>query len=155
VGPDGKLLAGYRKINLFGNDFLWAKSGDKPAQIAQTELGLMSVVICRDIRDKIPENIPRTASEGPPLFDGQRVELVAACANWGKGGFPANAWMDFVADNKCTLVLANRWGKEENDSHGEYTQDFGQGGSCIIEPDWTVHIDGLKFRQDCVVTAAL
>jgi predicted amidohydrolase len=156
VGPDGKLLTSYRKVNLFSSDFLWAKPGDKSAPIIKTELGRMGIVVCRDLRDKIPKNIPRTASSDPALFDGQRVDIVAASTNWGKGGFPATTWMDFVADNKCTLVATNRWGKETNEEeHGEYVQDFGQGGAAIIEPDWTVHIDGLIFRQDCVVTAAL
>lgn len=152
VGPDGRLLTGYRKVNLWGNDFLWARPGAASAPVVRTELGDMSVVVCRDLRDKIPDNIPRTAASGPKLFDGRKVDVVAACVNWGKGGFPSTSWMDFAADNGCVLAVANRWGKEEV---GTFTQDFGHGGSCVIEPDWTVHTGGLAFRQDCVVTAAL
>lgn len=151
-GPDGSMLVTYRKINLWGNDFLWATPGISPPEVVMTELGLMSVVVCRDVRDKIPGNIPRTASKDPPLFDGKRVDIVAMCVNWGKGGFPSTSWMEFVADNKCTAVIANRWGEERN---GTFCQDFGQGGSAIIESDWKVHTGGLKFGEDCVVSTAI
>jgi len=153
IDPSGNLVASYRKINLFSTDFLWAKPGKEPAPVVQTEHGFMSVITCRDLRDEIPESIPRTART-QSMFERQKIDVVAACVNWGKGGFPATSWMDFTADNKlCVLAVANRWGKEEG-SNG-YTQNFGHGGSCIIEPDWTVHTSGLKFNQDCVVTAIL
>lgn len=152
VGPDGTLLSSYRKINLWGNDFLWASPGREPAPIVPTELGRTSVIICRDLRDKIPTNIPVMASKKPqPLWKAQRVDVVAACLNWGKGGFPSTTWMDFAADNECTLAVANRWGEEEN---GTFRQNFGQGGSCVIRPDWSVHTGGLHFSQDCVVSAS-
>lgn len=152
VGPDGALVSSYRKINLWGNDFLWASPGREPAPIVQTELGRTSVIICRDLRDKVPTNIPIMASKKPqPFWKAQKVDVVAACLNWGKGGFPSTTWMDFAADNECTLAVANRWGAEEN---GTFRQSFGQGGSCVIRPDWTVHTGGLKFNQDCVVSAS-
>ncbi len=151
VGPDGAVLAATRKVNLWGNDFLWATPGVEPAPVVRTELGRASVVVCRDLRDKVPSNIPRTAARREPaLFGGQAVDLVAACVNWGDGGFPSTSWMDFAANNSCTLAVANRWGEEKN---GSFTQDFGQGGSAVVEGDWTVHTGGLAFGEDCVVTA--
>ena len=125
--------------------------------MVKTPFGQTSLVVCRDLRDKIPSNIPRPeriASGGPAMFDGQALDMVAACVNWGKGGFPPTSWMDFAADNRCTLVIANRWGVERVEEIG-FEQDFGHGGSAIIQPDWTVHTGGLKFGEDCVVTAAL
>ena len=151
VSPSGVLISKSRKINLWSTDFLWATPGLEPAQIVETDLGFMSVVICRDLRDKIPSNIPRTAARTPSIFEGKKVDIVAACVNWGKGGFPSTSWMDFASDNGCVIAVANRWGKEEV---GSFTQDFGHGGSAIIEPNWTVHTGGLEFRMDCVVTAS-
>lgn len=151
IGPDGRVVTTYRKVNLFSSDFMWATSGDKPASIVTTDFGRTSVVVCRDLRDKIPQNIPRFATPTSSLWDGQPVDLVAACVNWGKsGGFPSNSWMDFVANNRCNLIIANRWGIEQNNG---YSQDFGPGGSCIIEKNWKVHIDGLKWDVNAVVTA--
>jgi predicted amidohydrolase len=152
VDPNGRLVESYRKMNLWGNDFLWATPGIDNPSVVNTELGLMSLVICRDLRDKNPTNIPRVASNSG-LFCGKKVEVVAACTNWGKGGgFPSTTWMDFAADNKCTLVVSNRWGEECN---GSMVQDFGQGGSCVIDPTWKVHTGGLVFGSNCVVSAAI
>jgi predicted amidohydrolase len=150
ISPQGEIISCCDKINLFSTDFLWSKPGIEPAPIVQTDLGLLSVVICRDLRDKIPKNIPRLSSDDSSIFNGKKVDVVAACVNWGKGGFPSTSWMDFVADNSCVLAVANRWGKEAN---GSFSQNFGQGGSAIIEPNWTIHTGGLKFNADCVVTA--
>lgn len=150
ISPQGEAVAKYRKVNLWGNDFLWATPGDSPPPIVNSEYGPLSLVICRDIKARIPSNIPRTASV--PFFNGVKPKYIAACTNWGKGGFPSTSWMDFATNHKCTLVLANRWGEEKN---GGFTQDFGNGGSIIIEPSWKVHTNGLSFNQDCVVTAAL
>jgi predicted amidohydrolase len=158
ISPQGKLVMVVRKVNLWGNDFLWATPGETKPPVVKTELGNVSIVICRDIRGKYPLNIPRTAeAKEPPFFGGQKLDLVAAPANWGKGGFPATTWMSFVAENKCALVVANRWGEEFNDTeeHGPFNQDFGHGGSTIIERDWKIHIEGLKFSQDCLVTACM
>jgi len=151
VSPEGKILTSYRKVNLFGTDFLWATPGFDSAPVVETEFGATSIVVCRDLRNKIPQNIPRMASKSVPLFGTQKLDLVAASVNWGKGGYPANSWMDFVADNHCTLIIANRWGKEEGSNH--YRQDFGQGGSIIIEPNWKCHTGGIDFANNCVVTA--
>jgi predicted amidohydrolase len=157
MDPSGNLILNVHKKNLFSSDFHWATSGEAleegPPPIVKTELGWMSVVICRDIRNKYPTNIPRVAAE-VPMFKDRRVDIVAAPANWGKGGFPASTWMEFTAENKCTLVVANRWGSEVNQGvHGNYEQDFSQGGSAIITRDWQVHIEGLLFSSDCVVSS--
>jgi len=154
VDPTGKLISSYRKINLFSSDFLWATPGEEAAPVVETAFGKTGLVICRDLRDKIPKNIPRMAVDGPPLFKKEKVDLVIACVAWGKGSFPSSTWMDFSVNNKCTLVVANRWGVETRDDCGNYSHDFGHGGSAIIEPNWTVHTNGLKFGMNCVVTAA-
>lgn len=156
VSPDGSVVCRYRKLNLWGNDFLWASPGTDPPRVVSTDIGLMSLAICRDIRNVVPALVPRRASDdqgdsGGPLYGRERPEIVAACVNWGDGGFPPVKLMDFVASNRCTLAVANRWGVEES-SHG-FSQDFGLGGSVIIEPDWKVHTSGLEFGKDCVVTA--
>jgi predicted amidohydrolase len=151
IDPTGKVVCRYRKVNLWGNDFLWATPGSEIPPIVQTDFGTISTVICRDIRAKIPSNIPRVASS-VPFFAEEKPQFIAACTNWGKGGFPSTTWMDFATNNQCTLILANRYGVESN---GAFSNDFGHGGSLIIEPNWKVHTKGLKFGENCVVSAAL
>ena len=156
VDPNGILLTSYRKVNLFAQDFFWAKSGIASAPTVKTDFGYTSIIVCRDLRNKVP-SMPRTAAEkDTPLFSSEKLDLVAASVNWGKGGFPPNTWMDFVADTGCTLIVADRWGKEKGTSeHGSLETNFGQGKSCIISKEWKIHIDGLKFDSDCLVTAVI
>ena len=147
VAPNGNAIARTRKLNLWGNDFLWASPGSEMPPVVQTELGLMSVIICRDIRNVKP-TLLRTSS----LYDGLKPDIVAACTNWGEGGFPSSTWMEFAATNSCVMVIANRWGEETNN---DFTQDFGRGGSVIIGKDWKVKTSGLKFNTNCVVSALM
>lgn len=143
--PNGELLLTNRKLNLWGNDFLWATPADDLPGIVQTELGWLSVVVCRDIIDKVP------AKPGKPgVFANRKVDLVAAPMNWGGGGFPATDWIEFSQNNSCALIVANRWGVEENRS---FRHDFGQGGSLIVGKDLKSHIGGLKFNSNSVVAA--
>lgn len=150
IDPSGVLVSKYRKINLWGSDFLWATPGSEAPTPVDTEFGQIAPIICRDIKLHTPKNIPRRASSNP--FFTSIPDILLACTNWGRGGFPATSWMDLVADKQTTLVVANRYGVENN---GGLEVDFGSGGSCVIEPDWTVHTDGLKYGSDCVVSVAL
>lgn len=154
VDPNGVLIASYRKINLYSCDYLWATPGLEPGPIVDTDLGRMSVVICRDIRDKIPENIPRVAKE-KSLWRGRRVDIVAGMTNWGSGGgYPPVTFMNFAADNCCTLAVADRWG-DEGVPGTEFVSHFGTGKTAIITPEWDVHTGGMVHGADCVVSAAL
>ena len=156
VGPDGRILTSYRKVNLFDQDFCWATPGLTSAPVIDTDFGRTSIIICRDLRDKIPSNIPRIATKSVPMWTGEKIDLVAASVNWGGEGFISNTWMDFVANNNCTLLLADRWGKEKYEGvHGTFESSFGHGRSCIITKDWRIHKDGLRFDSNCVVTAVL
>lgn len=133
----------YRKVNLWGNDFLWAKEGrgNPPITRAKFSTGVkrLGLLICRDVRD-------RKNDKWSSFYDKGEADIVAFSANWGNGGFPAVAWMDFARDNKVTLIVSNRHGRESNN-------DFGEGGVCVIESNGKVHCDGLRWNQECIVYA--
>lgn len=141
----------YRKINLAGNDFLWAHEGRGNPPILQCNFGGSSkkvgLLICRDVRDKKDEHWDSFYQKGD-------ADIVVFSANWGEGFFPANAWMDFVKENSTTLVVSNRYGEE-----GAKPNKFGTGGTCIIKPsskkDYPngVHCEGLVWGQDCIIYA--
>jgi predicted amidohydrolase len=135
MAPDGTWES-YRKLNLFGNDFLWAKAGRANPPVARTPIGKIGLLVCRDVRDK--------SDKLDSFYEKGDADVVAFSANWGKGGFPAVHWMDFAKDNKVTLVVANRYGIEAHN-------DFGLGGSCIVFADGRVSIDGLQWGADCIV----
>ena len=155
MAPDGTWTS-FRKINPFGNDWLWAKegrsnppiitmllSGKRPEtpphphdKYATKKLGML---ICRDIRDK-------KDSKWTDFYEKGDADVVVLSANWGKGGFPSNSWMDFARQNGTILVVSNRYGQE-------CPNDFGEGGICVIWPDGRVVCEGLVWGQDCIVYA--
>lgn len=147
VAPDGTWES-YRKINRWGNDYLWAKPGranppvitvafDVGGEILEKKVGLL---ICRDVRDKKDEK------KWTSFYEKGDADVVCLSSNWGDGGFPAVTWMEFVEDNDTALIVSNRHGKESSN-------DFGEGGSCIIMPPDRVICDGLVWNADCIVYA--
>ena len=155
VAPDGSWTS-FQKINLWGNDFLWAKPGrsnppiiemrlsgkhptDPPSALDKYTTKKLGMLVCRDIRDKKDD-------KWKDFYEKGDADIIALSANWGRGGFPSVSWMDFAKDNDCVLVISNRYGKEVNN-------DFGEGGVCVIWPDGKVACEGLIWDQDCVVIA--
>lgn len=144
VSPDG-FYTSYRKINRWGNDFLWATPGASNPPIANLDLDGSTVkvglLICRDVRDKKDD-------AWTDFYEKGDADVVCLSANWGDGGFPAVTWMDFVESNGAALIVSNRYGKEA-------PNNFGEGGICVIQKDGTVHCDGLLWDRDCIVVAEL
>jgi predicted amidohydrolase len=135
----------YRKVNFFGNDWLWATEGRANPSILECDFGdgdtrKVGLLICRDVRDKKDDD------KWTSFYEKGDADLICLSANWGRGAFPATSWMDFVRENNTTLAVSNRWGQEENN-------DFGEGGVCVIEPPSKVHCKGLIWSQDCIVYA--
>jgi len=148
VSPDGAWTS-YRKVNRWGNDFFWARPGRANPSILNAYFNApmgepliekkIGLLICRDARDKKDDNWKSFYEKGD-------ADIVCLSANWGDGGVPSVTWMEFVEDNNVTLIVSNRYGKEANN-------DFGEGGTCIIEPPDTVHAEGLRWYDDCIVYA--
>lgn len=138
--PDGS-VSYYEKINLWGNDYLWATEGRMNPPIVSCKFSdrvlRVGLLICRDIRDKKDE-------KWDSFYEKGEADIVCLSANWGDGGFPAVSWMDFVSRNKIPLLVSNRWGKEANN-------DFGEGGICYVDAQGKVSCNGLVWNQDCMV----
>jgi predicted amidohydrolase len=118
LGPDGKMLANYRKIQLTKEEKLVFKAGDSII-IADSELGKIGLLICWDIA--FPE-LSRVLTLG-----GADIVLVAAA--WDKPF--ARPFMDFARsralENTIYLATSNHVGITNN-------VDF-FGDSAIIGPD--------------------
>ncbi len=144
VTPQGQIVS-YRKINPWAQDFLWAVPGRNNPPVISLEFDgetrKVGLLICRDVRD-------RKDDSWSDFYEKGDADIVCFSSNFGKGGFPAVAWMDFVTDNGGALVVSNRYGTELNN-------DFGPGGICIIDKNSKVHCDGLVWNQDCIVYADL
>lgn len=144
LSPDGYFVS-YRKINRWGNDYLWATSGQANPPVSRLRLGgrevKVGLLICRDVRDKKND-------KWPDFYEKGDADIVCLSANWGDGGFPSVSWMEFVEDNGAALIVSNRYGKEP-------PNNFGEGGVCIIGLDGTVQTEGLRWERDCVVVGDL
>lgn len=145
VTPKGQWTS-YRKVNSFGQDWIWATPGRSNPPVMKLAFENVSgglehrkvgLLICRDVRDKKDDGWDTFYEKGD-------ADVVCFSANWGKGGFPATAWMDFVEGNHCALIVANRYGTEANN-------DFGGGGVCVIQDDLAVQCEGLVWSEDCIV----
>lgn len=128
----------YRKVNLWGNDFIWAKEGASSPPVTKYLDKKVGLLICRDVRDKAPA--------WKELYEPGDADIVCFSSNWGDGGFPSVNWVQFAKENQVFLVVANRYGKERNNN-------FGEGGVCVIEPCGRVRCEGLQWNQPCIVYA--
>jgi len=142
VDPFG-YLESMRKINRWANDFLWAEAGRSNPPVVKANFDgverRVGLLVCRDIRDKVSKT-------WTDLYQPGDADIVCLSANFGDGAFPATSWMDFVEENKTTLIVSNRYGREANNN-------FGEGGICVIEPSGKVHCEGLVWSEDCIVYA--
>jgi predicted amidohydrolase len=144
VTPTGPWVR-YAKVNLWGNDWLWAAEGRANPPILACDFGVdgvrrVGLLICRDVRDKKND-------KWSDFYESGDADLVCLSANWGDGGFPSISWIDFVKDNATTLLVSNRWGKE-------VPNDFGEGGVCAITAKpFGIQCEGLVWNADCVVYA--
>lgn len=135
--PDGR-FASYRKINRWGQDYIWAKEGTSSPPVMDYRGKKVGMLICRDVRDKAPS--------WEEFYEKGDADIVAFSTNWGDGGFPSVNWVKFAMTNKTWLVVANRYGREANN-------DFGEGGPCVISPDGDIHCEGLRWSEPCIVYA--
>lgn len=142
IGPDGQLIHTYQKSALWGNDFLWAHPGEDRSPVIDTSAGRTLILICNDLTQAIKT----------PLVASGSIDTIASPCNWKTSDFPNQNWMDSNRVFGSNVLVSNRWGLELNQGH---VIDFGQGGSCIIDKSRQVHMDGIKWGEDSIITARL
>lgn len=135
--PDGSHHS-YRKINRFGNDFIWATEGNQSPPVAQFLDKKIGMLICRDAKNK--------GSLWTDFYEKGDADIVCFSANWGDGGIPSATWVKFATTNKTWFVVGNRYGQERNNN-------FGEGGVCIIDPEGKVYCSGIEWSEPCIVYA--
>jgi len=129
----------YRKINFWGNDYLWATRGTENPPIIQVVGRRVGLLICKDVRD-------HTGDDPEEYYEAGEADIVCLSAAWGDGEFPSSRWIKFARQNQVHLVVANRYGQEG-------ANNFGEGGICVIHPDGQVECEGLAWSQPCIVYA--
>jgi len=135
VLPEGR-YATYRKINQWGQDFIWSEAGTGSPPVIDYLGKKVGLLICRDVRDKAPE--------WEDFYEPGDADIVVFSTNWGDGGYPSVNWVKFATNNRTWLIVANRYGREANNN-------FGEGGPCVISPEGDIHCEGLVWSQPCIV----
>lgn len=132
----GGAYAAYRKINRWGQDWIWSEAGTGSPPIIEYLGKKIGLLICRDVRDKAPA--------WKDFYEPGDADIVVFSTNWGDGGFPSVNWVNFATGNKTWLIVANRYGRELNNN-------FGEGGPCVISPKGEIFCEGLAWSQPCIV----
>ncbi|MEE8311016.1 MAG: carbon-nitrogen hydrolase family protein [Candidatus Binatia bacterium] len=148
LGPEGTLLAAYRKIHLFDVDIVdgpraaesRTRAAGSQTMCIDTELGRIGLAICYDLR--FPELFRRLADAGAEII----VMPSAFTATTG-----AAHWMPLIRaraiENQCYFVAPNQ--------HGPTSHGFSSyGHSVIIDPWGEVLAEAGEDGPD-VVTARL
>ena len=147
-GPDGDVLARYRKIHLFSVDIPGQATVDErlsrghgnESVCVTTELARIGMSICYDLR--FPELYRQLAADG--------AELLLVPSAFTKPTGTAH-WHTLVTaraiENQCYVVAANQWG---DTSHG-----FANYGHSLIVDPWGKVLAEAGAENDTVLIAEL
>ncbi len=142
IGPDGELLANYRKRCLFSADETWASPGDTPYPQVSLSWGELTVGICMDLND----------DQFTDFLRRQQVDVVAFCTNWLEEGLDLHAyWRYRLLGVKSAFVAANTYGVEGRRGHA-LTQFAGQ--SAIFDSRGR-RLKVARATDDAVILAEL
>jgi predicted amidohydrolase len=104
IGPDGELVACYRKRLLYEDDETWATPGNTPYPSFATPWGRATVGICMDMND---ERFTHALRETQP-------DLVCFPTNWIDQGSDIYAyWTERLWGVDGALLAADRYGSED------------------------------------------
>jgi predicted amidohydrolase len=121
VGPDGGLLAVYRKLYLYVADTTWARPGDR-AVVLESPVGRIAPAICMDINSWF---LPR-------LLVDHAVEVLAFCTNWvDEGGDVHGYWRERLQGWSGLMVAGNSWGEDRGTRFSGRSAVLGPGGVVL------------------------
>jgi len=104
MGPNGDVVARYRKLSPAFRENLWAAKGNLPVPVVQTEFGVLSMVICADSYSYRPARVA--------ALQGARILLVPA--NWPPMHHnPEKFWRARALENGMYVLACNRTGMDK------------------------------------------
>ena len=133
IGPN-RFMGKYRKTHLFVADSRWAQVGNLGFPIYDTEIGLISGLICQDLMYFEPARI----------LGLKRADVICCPSNWLRESNPTSMWAIRAFENGVYIIFANRWGEERG--------VIFHGNSCIVNPDGSIQNnidkgDGIIFSE--------
>jgi len=125
IGPNGGVLARYRKASPAFKENLWAAKGNLPVPVVETEFGALGLIICADSYSYRQARIA--------ALKGAKILLVPA--NWPPEHHnPEKFWRARALENGMYLLACNRTGVDR-------VMDCNHAESFIIDPQ------GQKIKQ--------
>ncbi len=128
VGPEGDLVAQYRKVHLKGEEQMLFRSGFR-LEVAETAAGVLGLQLGWDVF--FPEGIRALCLDG--------AEVILVCAAWESSR--AAEWRTFIAaraaENACFICAANRVGEEPATTFAGESMIIGPRGGVIVDLDET------------------
>jgi len=138
LGPDGSVVARYRKLSVAFRENLWAAKGNLPVPVVQTEFGALSLVICADSYSYRPARIA--------ALQGARILLVPA--NWPPEHHnPEKFWRARALENGMYVLACNRTGKDK-------VMDCNRAKSFIVDPQGDAVVQ-ISSTEDAIIYGSL
>lgn len=138
IGPDGGVLARYRKASPAFKENLWAAKGNLPVPVVETEFGALGLIICADSYSYRQARI--AALKG--------AKLLLVPANWPPEHHnPEKLWRARALENSMYVLACNRTGVDR-------VMDCSHAESFIINPQGQA-IKQVSSLEDTIIYGEL
>ena len=138
IGPEGCVLARYRKASPAFKENLWAAKGNLPVPVVETEFGALGLIICADSYSYRQSRIA--------ALKGAKILLVPA--NWPPEHHnPERFWRARALENSMYVLACNRTGVDR-------VMDCNHAESFIIDPQGRA-IKQVSSREDVIINCEL
>lgn len=138
LGPDGGVVARYRKLSPAFRENLWAAKGNLPVPVVHTEFGGLGLVICADSYSYRPGRIA--------ALQGARILLIPA--NWPPEHHnPEKFWRARALENGLYILACNRTGRDR-------VMDCRFAQSYIINPEGEASVQ-VSSSDDTIIYGTL
>jgi hypothetical protein len=133
IGPSGAVVGNVRKRSLWGQDHIWAASGDDiaPMPVIVTQFGRIGVLLGDDVRN--------ASSRDGQLYRMGSLDITCAMTDVVlEHGWPDGEWMKLAGSIRSNVIVVNSPGRN-------------RGGSCIIDRKLKPWTHGTSFSETAVV----
>lgn len=138
IGPNGDVVARYRKLSPAFRENLWAAKGNLPVPVVRTEFGVLSMVICADSYSYRPARMA--------ALQGARILLVPA--NWPPMHHnPEKFWRARALENGMYVLACNRTGIDK-------VMDCNLAQSFIVNPQGEADVR-ISSPDDAIIYGSL
>ena len=133
IGPSGAIAGNVRKRSLWGQDHIWATSGDDiaPMPVIVTSVGRIGVLLGEDAQN--------VSSTGGRHYRCGSIDVLCVMTDVVlEHGWPDGDWMKLAKSTRSNVVVSNSPGPN-------------RGGSCVIDRALQPWTHGASFDDSTIV----